>query len=63
MTGDGAGGTGPVGCAWCGAVATDGVPLDWVRQTDERGRLEYLCARCARENLRSIEARLDTAWW
>lgn len=53
----------PVTCAWCGTVAADGPPLDWMGQTAEGGRVEHLCSACARANLRSVEARLDTEWW
>ncbi|HEX7353821.1 MAG TPA: hypothetical protein VF288_03195 [Mycobacteriales bacterium] len=57
-------GDAPATCAWCGAVAPGGPPLEWTRQAGPRGRgVEYLCGTCARTNLRSIEARLDTEWW
>jgi hypothetical protein len=29
----------------------------------ERGREEWLCEQCSRQNVRSIEGRLDSAWW
>jgi hypothetical protein len=29
----------------------------------ENGRRVYFCDHCAREHLRSIEGRLDSAWW
>ncbi len=50
-------------CAYCGAVA-DGEqpPLTWVSAV-ERGRTQWFCERCAREHLRSIEAKLDSEWW
>ncbi|RIQ26068.1 hypothetical protein DY240_10930 [Jiangella rhizosphaerae] len=50
-----------VACALCGTT-TDDVPLTWVSSV-ERGRTVYYCDRCARDNLRSIEARLDSSWW
>ncbi|WP_203453853.1 hypothetical protein [Jiangella aurantiaca] len=50
-----------VACALCGTT-TDDVPLTWVSSV-ERGRTVYYCDRCARDNLRSIEARLDASWW
>jgi hypothetical protein len=38
------------------------MPLDWVLSTEGGRRLAY-CASCARENLRAIEAKLDSADW
>jgi len=38
------------------------VPLTWVTSV-EAGRRRVYCARCARENLRAIEGKLDSAWW
>ncbi|MFI8217371.1 hypothetical protein [Streptomyces sp. NPDC085932] len=29
----------------------------------EHGASHYFCAACSRENLRSIEGRLDSDWW
>ncbi len=29
----------------------------------ERGRSTWLCQRCTRENVRSIEGKLDEEWW
>jgi hypothetical protein len=29
----------------------------------ENGQRVYFCVACAREHLRSIESRLDSAWW
>lgn len=48
-------------CAVCGTTV-DEVPVTWSRQVTERGQ-QWLCDRCTRENLRSIEGRLDEAWW
>ncbi|MFC7595255.1 hypothetical protein ACFQU3_08070 [Terrabacter sp. GCM10028922] len=36
--------------------------LTWSRGT-ERGRTTWSCERCSRENLRSIESKLDPVWW
>ena len=52
-----------VACAWCGTVAEDGQPpLTWVASVED-GVTKYYCERCSRENLRSIEGRLDPTWW
>jgi len=50
-----------VTCGVCGAVA-EPVPATWSSQVSERGRT-WLCERCTRDNLRSIEGKLDEAWW
>lgn len=49
-----------VSCVNCGARA-ETPPLTWPTSV-ESGRLQYLCDQCTRDNLRAIEARLDTAW-
>jgi len=53
-------------CATCGRVpAPDEVPtarLSWARSI-ENGRAVWTCDRCTREHLRSIEGKLDSAWW
>ncbi|MGW5055232.1 hypothetical protein [Actinokineospora sp. NPDC004072] len=52
-------------CDRCGRSRDDVDPLDrlaWVRDTDERGS-RWHCPRCAREHLRSIEAKLSAEWW
>jgi hypothetical protein len=50
-------------CALCGQQAeTDDLPLTWVTSL-ENGRNLVYCDRCARENVRSIEGKLDSAWW
>ena len=50
-------------CAGCGTAAEgDDVPLGWVSSVEADRTLHY-CERCARENLRAIEARLDPVWW
>ncbi|MGN6521805.1 MAG: hypothetical protein ACTHMZ_01130 [Actinomycetes bacterium] len=35
----------------------------WSVLRDQPGRQELLCPACTREHLRSIEGRLDQAWW
>jgi hypothetical protein len=50
-----------VQCAVC-AVPAEGPPATWSAQTGARGT-SWLCERCTRDNLRSIEGRLDEAWW
>lgn len=53
----------PVGCAVCGRRAdAESPPATWSSQTGARGTT-WLCERCTRDNLRSIEGRLDEAWW
>jgi hypothetical protein len=50
-------------CAFCGVQAdTPDLPLTWATSV-ENGRELVYCDRCARENLRSIEGKLDSAWW
>ncbi|MBN2622712.1 MAG: hypothetical protein JXA83_05060 [Acidimicrobiales bacterium] len=52
-------------CARCGARASGpegGLPPGWSVATSDRG-VDRLCAACTRENVRSIEARLDEDWW
>jgi len=56
-------------CSSCGRLPgpdeprTDGgVPWTWSTASGE-GRSSWLCPACARENARSIEAKLDTEWW
>ncbi len=49
-------------CSRCGAVAENHNPTAWTTQFDERGA-GWLCPPCTRENLRSIEGRLDDPWW
>jgi hypothetical protein len=50
-----------VTCTACGR-SEEGPPPTWSSQTSRRGTT-WLCERCTRENLRSIEGRLDEAWW
>ena len=49
-------------CGVCGTTVEGELPVTWSSQTSERG-LTFLCERCTRDNLRSIEGRLDEAWW
>jgi hypothetical protein len=53
----------PIVCALCGTAApADPPPLSWsVSQQD--GVRQWTCERCARDNIRSIEGRLDQHWW
>ncbi|HET8618932.1 MAG TPA: hypothetical protein VFM27_08220 [Acidimicrobiales bacterium] len=52
-------------CARCGATApapAGGLPAGWSLAASDRG-VDRLCAACTRDNVRSIEARLDEDWW
>jgi DNA-directed RNA polymerase subunit RPC12/RpoP len=51
-------------CATCGATAEDrdAARLSWA-MGHEGGRTVWTCADCSRRNLRSIEGKLDSAWW
>ncbi len=52
-----------VTCDFCGATAPSAeLPLTWTTAF-ERGRTKYFCETCSRENLRSIEGKLDSEWW
>lgn len=53
-----------VTCSLCGATYPDGnqPPLTWTSSV-ERGQQRWFCERCSRENLRSIESKLDSDWW
>lgn len=48
-------------CSLCGVVA-DGRPPTWTCSV-ENGARHYFCDDCARDNIRSIEGRLDSTWW
>ena len=50
-----------VTCAFCGATVEE-APLTWTTAM-EGGRLVYYCDVCSRENLRSIEGKLDSEYW
>jgi Zn-finger protein len=54
----------PVVCGSCGAGPTDAgrARLSWSVGV-ENGRTVWTCADCSRRHLRSIEAKLDSAWW
>jgi hypothetical protein len=54
----------PVTCVTCGRTAPDDGTwrLTWTTGV-ERGRDVWVCDRCSREHLRSIEAKLDSDWW
>ncbi|MGA4839732.1 hypothetical protein [Streptomyces sp. G45] len=56
-----AGSDGNLVCSCCGAVA-DGQPPTWTCSV-ENGVRRYFCDTCARDNIRAIEGRLDSAWW
>ena len=51
-------------CSTCGRVPDDETVarLNWVLGV-ENGRKVWTCDRCSRENLRSIEGKLDSVWW
>ena len=52
-----------VRCDNCGVFAAgDEDPLTWVISV-EGGETRRYCGRCARDNVRAIEARLDPVWW
>ncbi|MEU6574318.1 hypothetical protein [Streptomyces sp. NPDC046805] len=52
---------GPLVCARCGTRGESPQPT-WLCSV-ENGVRRYFCDACARENLRAIEGRLDSAWW
>lgn len=57
----------PLLCATCGASpagtdATRVARLTWTRGVENHREL-WTCPRCSREHLRSIEGKLDSAWW
>ena len=54
--------SGELGSGYLGSAHRDDVPLSWVTSR-ENGRLRLFCPDCARAHLRSIEAKLDSAWW
>jgi hypothetical protein len=54
-------------CATCGAVPADddaaaSARISWARGI-ENGRDVWTCDACSRRHLRSIEGKLDSAWW
>ena len=56
--------TAPPVCATCGRMADDesAARLTWVFGV-EKGRQVWTCDHCSRDNLRSIEGKLDSTWW
>jgi len=48
-------------CTGCRAQVPER-PLTWSLQKGQRGE-QWLCEACTRLNVRSIEGRLDEAWW
>lgn len=49
-------------CDFCGREADDGETLTWTTSV-ENGRRRLYCDICSRDHLRSIEGKLDAAWW
>ncbi|GAA6524497.1 hypothetical protein [Intrasporangium sp. DVR] len=53
-------------CSSCGATPGPdeqaAARLTWSRSV-EHGRTLWTCERCSRDNLRSIESKLDPVWW
>ncbi|WP_350273971.1 hypothetical protein [Kribbella sp. HUAS MG21] len=50
-------------CALCGRQAeSEEPPLTWVTSIEDGRKLLY-CDRCARENVRNIEGKLDSVYW
>lgn len=56
----------PLVCSVCGATPSSSeqpaARLTWSLGSDG-GRTTWTCDRCSRDNLRSIEGKLDPAWW
>jgi len=53
----------PVMCDRCGTtVEGDEPPLTWSMST-EHGQTRRYCEQCTRENVRSIEGKLDSEYW
>ncbi len=49
-------------CGRCGATGDVIAALTWTRSVDG-GEVTWYCERCSRENVRSIEAKLDEQYW
>ncbi len=54
-------GPGQVSCSRCGVTAPE-QPLTWSTDPGPRG-VRLACDRCTRDNVRSIEAKLDEEHW
>ena len=50
-----------VSCSRCGTTVPS-LPVSWSFEVTERGKA-WLCEACTRDNVRSIEGKLDEAWW
>ena len=58
-----AGAADALACSSCGRVTSRAEALlSWSRGT-ERGRTTWTCGSCSRDHVRSIESKLDPAWW
>jgi hypothetical protein len=52
-------------CSRCGSIEkcpASGIPAGWSIAT-EGERVEFLCVRCVRANLRAIEGKLPQEYW
>lgn len=50
-------------CDFCGRQSEDEAEtLAWTTSV-ENGRRRTYCTDCSRDNLRSIEGKLDSEWW
>jgi len=54
----------PMVCATCGRMPEEesAARLTWARGV-EGDRVVWTCEECSRRHLRSIEGKLDSAWW
>ena len=50
-----------VSCSRCG-TSVEELPATWSMEVSARGTT-WICDTCTRENLRSIEGKLDESWW
>ena len=48
-------------CSRCGTTVEE-TPATWSLEVGPRGAT-WICESCTRENIRSIEGKLDEAWW
>jgi hypothetical protein len=51
----------PATCGVCGTTVEER-PATWSMQVGARGQ-QWICDGCTRENIRSIEGKLDEIWW